>query len=138
MMSEKCLLNCFGSEWYMNSGKKCGISELHRKWEHIEGKLGLWASFITVICVIGTVVNFASTLRSDVNHLTEQIRTQNEYITELESTLQREIDKVAEDVDDFSGDMSSLREEIAAISVKVFDYRPTGFFPAQSLVPMMV
>lgn len=122
----------------MNSGKKCGISELHRKWEHIEGKLGLWASFITVICVIGTVVNFASTLRSDVNHLTEQIRTQNEYITELESTLQREIDKVAEDVDDFSGDMSSLREEIAAISVKVFDYRPTGFFPAQSLVPMMV
>lgn len=125
MMAEKSILwNHFGSEWYMSKKKKGGLNTT----PDISKSVGLVAGILTIFsCLVG-VVCYINTLRNDINYLTDKIDAQNDQIGSLESALREEIHQVSQDMDSFSDDMSSVKEIITALSVKVFDYRPTGFF----------
>ncbi len=125
MMAEKSILwNHFGSEWYMNKKKKGGLSTT----PDISKLVGLVAGILTILgCLVG-VVRYINTLRNDIDYLTDKIDAQNTQIGSLESSFREEIQQVSQDMDSFSDDMSSVKEIITALSVKVFDYRPTVFF----------
>lgn len=125
MMAEKSILwNHFGSEWYMNKKKKGGLSTT----PDISKLVGLVAGILTILgCLVG-VVRYINTLRNDIDYLTDKIDAQNTQISSLESSFREEIQQVSQDMDSFSDDMSSVKEIITALSVKVFDYRPTVFF----------
>lgn len=83
---------------------------------------------MTILGCLVAVVCYINTLRNDIDYLTDKIDAQNTQISSLESSLREEIHQVSQDMDSFSDDMSSVKEIITALSVKVFDYRPTVFF----------
>lgn len=129
MMAEKSILwNHFGSEWYMSKKKKGDLSTIQNIWKWVERIGGILA----IAAIFVGVISYVITLRNDINNLTDKIDAQNDQISSLESTLREEIQQVSQDMDNFSDDisddMSSVKEIITALSVKVFDYRPTGFF----------
>ena len=129
MMAEKSILwNHFGSEWYMNKKKKGGLSTTQNIWKWVE-RIG---GFLAIAVIFVGVISYVITLRNDIDNLTNMIDAQNTQMDSLESALREEIHQVSQDMDNFSNDisddMSSVKEIITALSVKVFDYRPTGFF----------
>lgn len=125
MMAEKSILwNHFGSEWYMSKKKKGGLSTIQNIWKWVERIVGI----VTILGCLVAVVCYINTLRNDIDYLTDKIDAQNTQISSLESSLREEIHQVSQDMDSFSDDMSSVKEIITALSVKVFDYRPTVFF----------
>lgn len=90
-----------------------------------------------VIALIGIFITACATLiwrlsavSTSVENLSKQISSQSAYMKDIETHLQSELTKLSEDVDLLSQEASSLRENIAMLNVKVFDYHPTSMLSA--------